>query len=432
MKTIALTSGSFFIAAILGCASKESLVESTKAGAYIKEGVVYSLPKQLVKISFSRTLIDSKAAEKKLKQAKDDVDKTRDAIKEADGKEKEILALISKLDPLAPERDSVAAKLNKRLTLTKTKKAALEDKLLTQSSAFSDAAYEHSASLNDPLAYSEKLELTPQPTITDNKNSFYAIVDHSSASSDTVEIKTKNGLLDGAIGQSEDKTGEIITALASTLATTSRPFSEKIVNRSSGAPHKAPLKLPCDKSLAASITQTIDPSDPIEINAVNRLLKKTACLEMEITHETILNDIGSRRDFEGLVYRQPGIVDFNIYNLEDKSKQLLQTISLPLAQGGQIGYISLPKGRFAKNEYDIAFSNGALIKSKLVQPSETMGAAMIIPNAIKGVFALPTELIKLKVDYSSQEKSMAEIKKAIIDAQVEIEKQKIEIEQLKD
>ena len=92
------------------------------------------------------------------------------------------------------------------------------------------------------------------------------------------------------------------------------------------------------------------------------------------------------------------------------------------------GYIAMPKGNLAKNEYDVSFTNGMLEKSKISQPSEILAAAMILPNALKQIFAIPTELIQFKVDYSSSEKELLELKKAMLEAQIEIDKKQLELE----
>jgi hypothetical protein len=194
---------------------------------------------------------------------------------------------------------------------------------------------------------------------------------------------------------------------------------------------KRPLAeaITCDPKLVASVNQIVDPFDVDDMEILNNALKQAACIQLSAKRDEAVNSLSSQQVFNGLVYRQPGVVDFTVS--KSSGGEVLQRIPLTLAQGGHIGVVSMPKGRFSKNEYDIAFSNGALTKSRIIQPSEAMGVAMIIPNAIKGVFALPTELIKLKVDYSTNEKSLAEIKKAMIDAQVEIEKKQIELDALK-
>lgn len=88
----------------------------------------------------------------------------------------------------------------------------------------------------------------------------------------------------------------------------------------------------------------------------------------------------------------------------------------------------LPTGIFSKSESDISFSNGSLSKVKIIQPSELLGAVRLIPTALKAMLAAPAELLQLKIDYSSREKELLELKKTILELQTEIEKGKLERE----
>jgi hypothetical protein len=428
MKLQTLVTAVGIAVSVSGCASKESIVRSELASKEVGEGVIYSLPKQLVKVSYSRGLLDATKTSENLKAAKESVDAAKKAVKDISAEEKAITQLISSLDPSSPEKAAAEAKLNIDLTVVKAKRLNLSNRLQELEDAFKVAQLEHASTLQNPHSFSEKFEITAQPTTTENKQTFSAITDHGGAFSDTLEIKTKSGLLDGAIGQSDDKTGEVITTFASTLA---GAFGVPGGSQLRAFALKRPLTeaITCDPKLVASVNQIVDPFDAEDMRVLNVALKQAACIKLSAHANEAVNNLSNEKAFNGLVYRQPGIVNFIVSKIPDGD--VLQRIPLTLAQGGHIGVVSMPKGRFSKNEYDIAFSNGALTKSRIIQPSEAMGAAMIIPNAIKGVFALPTELIKLKVDYSTNEKSLAEIKKAMIDAQVEIEKKQIELDALK-
>ncbi|AYF87210.1 hypothetical protein D6Z43_08610 [Pseudomonas sp. DY-1] len=313
------------------------------------------------------------------------------------------------------------------------KKLELTNKLKEQEEALKIAKIEHAQSLQDGSSFSEKVEISAESTVTDSDNTFYAQTNHTGTYSDTLEIKTKNGLLDGALGHSEDKTGEITATLAGVLATAFKgpglqPFKRRFLKRQPEDVYN------CEKKLVSNITQVVDPFSPHDMQALNKRLQDSGCLRIDLMTPTPPQNaaILGKQDANGLIYRQPGIVKFEIYDTTTVSAGVhIQTISLALAQGGHIGILPMPKGKFSKNEYDVAFSNGALTKSRIVQPSEVLGAAMIVPNTIKGIFALPTELIQLKVDYSSSEKSLLELKKAMIEAQVEIEKKQIELDAIK-
>ena len=142
----------------------------------------------------------------------------------------------------------------------------------------------------------------------------------------------------------------------------------------------------------------------------------------------------------GLIYRQPGAFTFKVKrsNWDDAQEECvdsgadIQVVSLTLAQGGQIGILPFPRGFASKNEYDVSFSNGRLSRRKIVRPSEALSAVNIVPNALKAMISVPSELLQLKVNYSSREKEILELKKAMLEAQTEIIKKQAELEKLKE
>jgi hypothetical protein len=70
-----------FSALLTGCASNKSIVTSERSTIdKVEEGVVYSLPKQLVKVDYTRKAIDSTKAADAMKKAKEAVDVTNKAL----------------------------------------------------------------------------------------------------------------------------------------------------------------------------------------------------------------------------------------------------------------------------------------------------------------------------------------------------------------
>ena len=415
-------------AILVGCASTESIVVSNRSNpGSIEEGVVYSLPKQLVKVTYTRKAIDSSEAAKEKKKAEETVEVTTKALKTKKKEEKDLITLIKNIDPQAANKVQLEAKLNLDLTKIKAEKLLLTKQLTENKKTLSAASFAYAQSLQSDKAFSEQLKITPESPIADNKNTFYAKVQHQGMYSDTLELKTKNGLLDGAIGHSEDKTGEIIVSLAGSLSGLIQPA---FLGTSGQKLFSLPIPSPaakCQKKEAVSVSQVIDPSEQSDKDALNKQLSD-GCIEIDIEPPLTaqVNVLNNKQKAKGLLYRQPGTFSFNVQNVDDHS--VMQTIRLSLAQGGQVGIISMPKGNFSKNEYDVAFSNGILTKNKVIQPSETLGVVMIVPNALREIFAIPTELIQLKVNYSSSEKELIEFKKAMLEAQVEIEKKQLELE----
>lgn len=277
-----------------------------------------------------------------------------------------------------------------------------------------------------------KLEITAEDPIPDTDHTFYATIDHQSTYSDTIEISTKNGLLHGdLVGHSEDKTGEIVVALAGSLSGMPQiPLWQTMTIIDFPPPDKDKDKKKCLPNGAISITQVIDPSEQTDMDALNKRLKNDACIELTVAESNRIQKreetLGKIEPQNGLIYRQPGIFTFIVERVDSNGSKLheIRRIRLSLAQGGQVGVLPLPTGYFSKTESDISFSNGSLSKVKITQPSEVLGAISLIPDALKAMFAAPAELIQLKINHSTREKNLLELEKAILELQAEIQKKK--------
>ena len=168
------------LALLSGCAAKSMVVSKRATG--IEEGMIYSLPKQLVKITYKRNTED------------------------------------------------------------------LEEKKVC-----------------------EELTINAEDPIPDTDNTFYATIEHWITSSDILEISTANGLLAGAIGHSEDKTGDIVVSLAGSLAGLGIAPSPSAIPKAL-QPSSAALEA-CEKK-AISITQDIEPCG-------NRLNQRSLCSKLD-------------------------------------------------------------------------------------------------------------------------------------------------------
>lgn len=450
-----------------GCASKSMVVSKRATG--IEEGIVYSLPKQLVKVTYNRKRIDpTKAAEA--------IDSIKKSLKEKMSNEREVKRELLRSDLEGNKKEELKNKLTDiettKLVLTinlysrtstfaaaimkcapsleRVKKAvdsALSEfseapskinDLTKRTIEFADAIIECDQSLQPDEAFSEELIIKAEEPIPDAENTFYATIDHRIISSDALEISTENGLLAGAIGHSEDKTGDIIVSLAGSL--TGLGIVPVPVPTREFSPRSKSLEN-CEEQEAISITQYIDPGEEKDRKALNKQLCKV-CLRLDIDKPRTANLPKAPSFANGLIYRQPGTFTFkveraNYGNPSDSQEECvgigedIQVVSLTLAQGGQIGVLPFPRGFASKNEYDVSFSNGALSRRKIVRPSEALSAVNMVPNALKAMISVPAELLQLKVDYSSREKELLELKKAMLEAQTEVAKKQAELEKLK-
>ena len=302
----------------------------------------------------------------------------------------------------------------------------------------------------------EELTITPEDPIPDIDLTFYAEMKHRKMSSDTLEISTKNGLLDSVIGHSEDKTGEIVVSLAGSFSGFLSGFSLvpsfrfELFRQPSLQPKRQDFEPCVAKEEAILIEQVVDPGKEGDIESLNNRLR-AGCInltvdandksrvERQIKALEKLPENSTTTDINGLIYRQPGSLAFIIKRIkksgsecnEDDDCTVIESISPILAQGGQIGILPLPNGIFSNNKHELSFSNGMLLKSKTIQPSEVLNTVSIIPNTLKAMISVPAELLQLKVNYSTQEKKLLEFKKAMLDEQAQIIKKQAELEKIK-
>jgi hypothetical protein len=98
--------------------------------------------------------------------------------------------------------------------------------------------------------------------------------------------------------------------------------------------------------------------------------------------------------------------DFDLYKNE--------TVSLP--NEAPIMAIDITRAPFIKKAMVLNFSNGILTQIKVDKPSEVLAALDIPLDILKAVVSVPTEIIKFKIDYSSQNKNLYEAQKQEIEA----------------
>ena len=84
---------------------------------------------------------------------------------------------------------------------------------------------------------------------------------------------------------------------------------------------------------------------------------------------------------------------------------------------GNLVIIDLERAAAVKKTVTADFTNGMLTKLVLDKPSEALAVANIPFNILTKIIALPSELIQLKIDTSTNEKDLLEAQKALIEAQ---------------
>lgn len=434
---------------VTGCANGSLVTSKLAADSSVNKGIIYYLPKQHIKVVYKRKPVKYSDAKKKYKTVKEQVAKINAKKKEKSNEISELKAFIKSLDKNAAGYSVLNSKKEVELLGLKTELLAITSELIKSKETLSEAEKELLNAMDSGVTISDSLTLKATDVMPDSNYKFVAEVKHDKQFTDKITINLKDSLLDGALGTSEGKSNEIVSTIVSGFSGLKTARTNSIFmafNQNKGLQNQKSSKDVCPNSF--EISRTINPDNAIERRKLNDALKP--CIKLEILRPSPMVEIEnsnneptstisengnqgktntSEAEYDGLLYRQPAAYKVKVYSFEaEGSINHVKTEYIVLAQGGDLGVISFPKSSFAKNEYDIGFSKGALTKADYTFPSEVLGFLSILPNALKALFEIPTELIQFKVDYSSYESKIAEQEVTLTKALIELDKQQALLE----
>jgi|GEM_PF-3271338 len=422
MKGITALSLSILLAGCSSIVVTKNYDQSNSDSPSAKQGILYSVPKQ----NFEFSIVRSKVTPKKvLKVVQTNTAKKKALTEEIDTKKSEIKA-IDLLIAKAPADSDALLELTLRKSLAEIEKSALEDQLATTNANLAEAKKKLVVADGGKEYYEDKITLAalaPYPSST----RLIAEVDTSFWSSDTLEIETTgSGLLSGGSATSEGNVDEIIVALANAIgAVKGRSTPEKVFSLRESAP-SAPA-CPLEE---VSFKYEIDLSESSwETDIADQLKNNDLCysLKLEKDHyytqsiedkkgtittpsKIITAKVGG--EAKGLVYPRKGLYRFKVVGTNTKT--FSKNFYIQAIDQSALGYISLQQGVFATHDYEFDFSDGLLTRYKSVKPSEVVEALAMIPKAAKALISVPTEMLKLRVDYSSQEEAQYTKEKALL------------------
>lgn len=403
----------------------------------VLNGVVYSIPKELLELHVSRKAVTREQLQAALVKAEEAKTTADNAVKE---KETQIKALEQNLG--AAQSEEAKAKLALELELEKLNLLLLKQDQITKNTTLSQARTTLNNFVQNPSANQfqdvfqlKKLAPVPSPNLT-----FVALTNNSPISSETYEIKTTTtGLLSGGSAKSEGQLDEIFVNLVqaiSTLRTSPGDIELAIEGVESGenecnAPHGTTLKI------------QFDPSNPNhDTDVTNQLIEAKLCYQFELTSESspMRRKISSNRTslqketinpgilYDGLLYPRTISIQYNLLRRviqngsnSDGGYKLVRSFYPTVVDTRILGAIPLRNGLFADNDYEYEFKNGMLTRYKSVTPNQLVSALSAIPAAGRALLSIPAEIIQLKVDFSSKESAYYEAQKAVLESRLAIE-----------
>jgi len=404
----------------LGCSS--AIISENIVVNKVYDGVIYAIPHQLIEFSIKRT----KVTEKKLEDAHDKAEKNVKAIKgEIDKLNKQTIPdLKNKLD--SAQSSAAKAKLSLELEIAqldllilKRKYKDAAEKLSTAKRNLDNFEGEH---------FKDVFKIRALPPVPHPSLRFAAEVNRGALSSETIEIKTTpEGLLTGGSGKSEGKADEIFVALVKAVSALqpgviapSLQFETLDIEVSPDIP------IPPTKEIEFKHTFDLRTENFMEI--LNHKIRENNFfyrVEYSSNNPKIDNPPRIQRKNMGLVYPRKVNLQFDIYRTETKSELMkfpAKSLYVNVIDSRLLGVINFKKGVFADNEYEFEFKDGLLTRYKSVTPNEFIEFLAMFPRAAKAVVSIPTELIQLRINYSSSEEGYYKAKQAAFEARRSYEK----------
>ncbi|TWT06126.1 hypothetical protein [Reyranella sp. CPCC 100927] len=119
---------------------------------------------------------------------------------------------------------------------------------------------------------------------------------------------------------------------------------------------------------------------------------------------------------KGICYRPPLPVKFRLSFGEVALDE--RTIEIPNA--APVYAMELRKAFMVTKIKNIEFTKGVLTKVRVEKPSEALALVTLPLDIAKAILSVPADILKLKVDLSSQEEALAKKQAALIDAKKEL------------
>lgn len=440
---------------VAGC-SRYIVLSSEIGGNDPGNGITYYLPKNLLKVVVTRTAVP-----------KDDVAKTAAAAKQAqvtadDAKKKAaeakaVTEQAKKVAEIAPP--SVVVEATKKADLASAEATVAADDAGAAAKASAAAAAKANAAVaaGGAKEFADDISISVLPLGPDTSRHFVANLNHQKNVDDKLKITTTEaGLLQSVDATSTDKTPQIVADVAEIaisvfkiavgvpvtppgprMAEPPKPPEKTIhciVGDKSEEKEPGNYKVTVFDVIASAFTyeQIFDPTEDAALKEINlKLCQLSTLFELEIkpspkpktepeANSNSPATAGAKSDINGLAYRRQIPYTINLLkkvSSANVNKFSLKSTNVLLPNDAPISVLPLEAGMFVNTEYKTEFKNGMLTKVDATRPSEAAGFVSIPLNIVKRILALPTELLQLKIDYSSKDADLLKSQKNVIEAQ---------------
>lgn len=436
---------SYAIIFLAGCTSPAyRTVVLDKDDANTK-GYTYYLPMRHAKVTFQRARADSKAAEAVTK-AKGTAEEKQGALKVLESTVKAGKEYLVELKKNGfDETTNIYKEGQAALIKTEQEKVAAQKAVATaQAAAATALANEAAFNASQPMCgWVDSFKVELQDFVADASERYELIYLHSSSREDHFKIgSTASGLLKSADAELKDQSGEILISLAKSIA--AFPSIGPPSTARSGAP-------PAGKSCsdlnwqAFTLVAVVDPTEQTEWNDLAKRINAASVVKDTSGADAVTFSYGFDSTAQGgTPSRTPekipvGRISNSITAAQKKSctanpsalcrdaedgiyyrreRPHLVTVKdgtapigafvLVVPNGAPVDLLTVEATAFVTNDYKIGFENGMLVSLDTTRPSEVLEVVSIPWKIARETLSLVTDIIKIRVDYSTNQASLVE------------------------
>lgn len=414
------------------------------------EGVTYFLPKRDILMTATRTPLVKEEVEKSIKKIEGEIETAKTEI--AAQKKLQADAVLRLSNPTISAADQAKYTDQKSFADFVIPKLEADNKAREATKAGLAASLAQHVAGTCQFLYDVKLEL--QPAAADTSQRFVANLTHSILRDDEQKfVVTQGGLLSSADVTATDRTGDILVEIAGAIGAfgggPGGVVKAETLDDAQGVPCELTIK---------TLRYQFDPSVHASITGLNEVLKggkwpfaveesaiaaqflgpdsrqtffaagadpdgsgkATRCLRDPIQNSIRYQQLCTPVD--GLVYRTAVPAQLILWqcnsqtNCQDSagSRSNLVKVATPvqsatflLPQVGPISYVPMRSSAFVKTVDNVVFADGMLTSWTASRPSELLEVVRLPVKLLKSVISVPAEIIKLRVDYSSQTESLS-------------------------
>ena len=425
-----------------GCASP--VLQSMATNEPGASGLVYALPKAQILVQASRRKVDAAEVDAAKKDADDTAAVSKTAASSAKEAEQQLKALeteVTKAEELKVGADA-SADVKRRRDLAKVLAALAKAKADTAAATAKKAADAYELVRGQVGKWVESGSLTPQAHAPDTSRRFVATHAASPWRDDALTLNVVDGMLSTSESKATGQAANIILNLVrsvAALSVSSAPAIPKstfsLMMRADG--DKSPAAEPACKGY--DLAFVFDPTDSESWKfAQSALTESGSNLALsDLSAPVGITDTGSGRKVvnapssavDGLVYRVPRRVTLELARTLPRQDQASGscvpngpsaparvTVSVPDAS--TLYVLPVMGATMTKSSIKHVFKDGMLTELSLDQPSTLAAVAGLPVDILKALVSIPAEIIKLRVDYSTQEKAELDGQVKLIEAQI--------------